>query len=77
MVKARKILPKIKKPILIIQGKDDPVVNSSSAHEIFENIESRYKSLKIIEAKSHVIVNNKNTEELFQTILEFINKGEK
>ena len=77
MVKTRKILPKIKKPILIIQGKDDPVVNSSSAHEIFENIESRYKSLKIIEAKSHVIVNNKNTEELFQTILEFINKGEK
>ena len=77
MVKIRIILPKIKKPILIIQGKDDPVVNSSSAHEIFENIESRYKSLKIIEAKNHVIVNNKNTEELFQTILEFINKGKK
>ena len=75
MQKIRKILPKIKKPILIIQGKDDPIVNSTSAHEIFQNIESRYKSLKIVEAKNHVIVNNENSEELFLTILDFIKQG--
>ena len=75
MQKIKKILPKIKKPILIIQGKDDPVVNSTSAHEIFQNIESRYKSLKIVEAKNHVIVNNENSEELFLTILDFIKQG--
>ncbi|QKF77978.1 serine aminopeptidase domain-containing protein [Arcobacter defluvii] len=71
MNKTKKTLPKIKKPILIIQGKDDPVVNPSSAHEIFERISSRYKTLKIIDSKKHVIVTEYN-EELFYLILNFI-----
>lgn len=71
MSKTKKILPKIKKPILIIQSKDDPVVNPSSAHEIFEKISSRHKTLKIIESKKHVIVTEDN-EELFYSILDFI-----
>ena len=76
MKKTRKILHKIKKPILIIQGKDDPIVNPSSAHEIYENIESRYKMLKIIEASNHVIVTGENTDELFTYILNFIQEGQ-
>ncbi len=75
MNKIKKILPKIKKPILIIQGKDDPVVNPSSAHEIFESIQSRYKTLHLIEAKNHVIVTDKNRNELFAYILNFIKQG--
>ncbi len=75
MNKTKKILPKIKKPILIIQGKDDPVVNPSSAHEIFENIQSRYKTLHLIEAKNHVIVTDKNTNDLFIYILNFLKQG--
>ena len=71
MNKTKKILPKIKKPILIIQSKDDPVVNPSSAHEIFEKINSRHKTLKIIESQKHVIVTEDN-EELFYSILNFI-----
>ena len=76
MKKTRKTLPKIKKPILIIQGKDDPIVNPSSAHEIYESIESRYKTLKIIEASKHVIVIGENTDELFRDILNFIQEGQ-
>ena len=76
MKKTRKNLHKIKKPILIIQGKDDPIVNPSSAHEIYESIESRYKTLKIIEASKHVIVIGENTDELFRDILNFIQEGQ-
>lgn len=68
---------KIRKPILIVQGKDDPIVNPSSAHEIYENIESRYKSIKIIEASNHVIIRGENTDELFNYILNFIQEGQK
>lgn len=76
MNKTRKNLHKIRKPILIIQGKDDPIVNPSSAHEIFEKIESRYKSLKIVEASKHVIITGENTQELFADILDFTKQGE-
>jgi esterase/lipase/1-acyl-sn-glycerol-3-phosphate acyltransferase len=77
MKKTKKTLHKIRKPILIIQGKDDPIVNPSSAHEIYENIESRYKSIKIIEASNHVIIRGENTDELFNYILNFIQEGQK
>ena len=77
MNKTKKVLPKIKKPTLIIQGKDDPIVNPSSGYEIYENIDSRHKTLQIIEAKNHVIVNNENNQELFSNILNFIKQGEK
>jgi len=75
MSKTRKNLHKIKKPTLIIQGKDDPVVNPSSAHEIFQSIESRYKSLSIIEAKNHVIVTGENSSKVFDSILDFLKQG--
>ena len=74
MDKIKKNLHKIKKPILIIQGKDDPVVNPSSAHEIYEKIESRFKKLKMINSSKHLIV-NENTDGLYDYILSFINEG--
>lgn len=76
MNKTRKTLHKIRKPILIIQAKDDPVVNPSSAHEIFQNVKSIYKILKIIDASNHVIITGNNTKELFNIILNFINQGD-
>ena len=66
----------MRKPILIIQGENDPIVNPSSAHEIYEKIESRYKSLKIVKASKHVIITGNNTDELFTYILDFIQQGE-
>ena len=74
MKKIRKSLPKIQKPILIIQAKDDPVVNPTSAYEIFNKIKSHNKSLKIIDSANHVIVTQKNTKELFDFIYDFIDK---
>ena len=74
MKKIRKSLEKIQKPILIIQAKDDPVVNPTSAYEIFNKIKSNNKSLKIIDSADHVIVTQKDTKELFDFIYDFIDK---
>lgn len=74
MKKIRKSLAKIQKPILIIQAKDDPIVNPTSAYEIFEKIKSTNKTLKIIDSANHVIVTQENTEELFDFIYDFIKK---
>ena len=76
MNKTKKSLQKMRKPILIIQGENDPIVNPSSAHKIYEKIESRYKSLKIVKASKHVIITGNNTDELFTYILDFIQQGE-
>jgi esterase/lipase len=74
MKKTRKSLAKIQKPILILQAKDDPVVNPTSAYEIFEKIKSTNKTIKIIDSKNHVIVTQKDTIELFNLIYSFIKK---
>lgn len=75
MENTRKNLKKITTPSLIIQAKDDPVVNTSSAYEIFDKIKSKNKEIQIIEAKNHVIIKGDNTDELYKSILNFINKN--
>lgn len=68
----RDSLKQINTPTLIIQGKDDPVVNPSSAYEIYDKINSKNKELKIVEASNHVIIKGENTQELFESIYKFI-----
>lgn len=75
MHKTKKNLEKIKSPILIIQSKDDPVVNPSSAYEIYEKIQSENKTIKIIDSSKHVIIKGKKTKELYNLIYKFINKN--
>lgn len=72
MNKTKKRLEKNKKPTLIIQGKEDPVVNPSSAYEIYENIKSENKKLEIVEASNHVIVKGNNSSCIAECILKFI-----
>ncbi|WP_375723418.1 alpha/beta fold hydrolase [Arcobacter sp. KX21116] len=76
MVKTRENLTNIQSPILIIQGKDDPVVNPASAYEIFEKIKSKEKDLLILERKNHVIIKGDDTKELYDEIFKFIEKIE-
>lgn len=68
----RDSLKQINTPTLIVQGKDDPVVNPSSAYEIYDKINSKNKELKIVEASNHVIIKGENTQELFESIYKFI-----
>ena len=74
MKKTKKNLQKIQKPLLIIQAKDDPVVNPISAYEIFNEVKSTNKTIKMIDSSSHVIVTLEDTQELFDLIYGFIIK---
>lgn len=74
MKKIRKTLHKIQKPILILQSKDDPVVNPTSAYEIFNEIKSTDKTIKIIDSSNHVVVTQEDTKELFDFIYDFIKR---
>lgn len=75
MHKTRKNLHKINNPILIIQSKDDPVVNPSSAYEIYEKVQSEKKSIKFIDSNKHVIIKGENTKDLYNSIFEFIDQN--
>ena len=74
MAKTKKNLANIDCPILIIQAKDDPVVNPTSAYEIFEKIKSKQKDIVILDLNNHVIVKGNNTKELYDEIYKFIQK---
>ena len=72
MKKTKKNLEKIEKPLLIIQAKNDPVVNPISAYEIYNEVKSTNKTIKIVDSSSHVIVTEEDTQELFDLIYGFI-----
>lgn len=74
MVKTKKNLKKAKTPIYIIQSTQDPVVNPSSAYEIFDAIESEDKNIMLVESNYHVIVTLEN-DELFESIYSFIKEN--
>ena len=71
MSKTKKSLKYVKSPIFIIQSSDDPVVNPSSAYEIYDAIDTKDKKIEIVESSFHVIITQENFE-LFHKIKEFI-----
>lgn len=71
MAKCKKTLKNVKTPIYIIQSSDDPVVNPSSAYEIFDAITDENKKLEIVDSKYHVIITQEN-KKLFDRIKDFI-----
>ena len=70
-------IPKIKTPTFIIQAKNDPVVNPSSAYEIYEKIKSEKKELLMLDLDNHIIIKGENTKELFEEIHSFLDTLEK
>ncbi len=74
MKKIKKKLAKIQTPTFIIQGKNDPIVNPSSAYEIYEKINSKQKELLMLDLDKHIIIKGKDTKKLFDSIIDFINK---
>ena len=74
MEECEKNLAKISTSALIIQAKNDPVVNSISGKIIFENIVSKNKSLSEPDFSNHVIINGENKEEVFEVIRNYLYK---
>ncbi|MFK5937585.1 MAG: alpha/beta fold hydrolase [Sulfurimonas sp.] len=72
MTKADKALKRIKAPILILQGDNDPVVNPKSAQFIYKGVKSKWKKLVLVPRKNHTIIVGKGSEETFESIHRFI-----
>jgi len=69
-------LERITIPALIIQGKDDGVVDPSSGRTIFDKIKSKEKTLRELDFANHVIIAANGKEEVFGEIIEFLGKAE-
>ncbi|PKF60830.1 glycerol acyltransferase [Psychromonas sp. psych-6C06] len=68
----RERLAQVNIPLLIIQSEQDPVVERSSANDIFTNVASIYKSLELLPFQHHVIVRDEGSKETFQLIDQFV-----
>lgn len=67
-------LEKIDIPTLIIQGSDDPVVDPSSAREIYNRIDNREKEIVMIESARHGIVRGEEALQVAEHIDRFLKK---
>ena len=65
-------LDQVKVPLLVIQAQDDPVVDTSSAAEIIDKVDSDDKSIEYIALQHHVIVRGEGSAETFQLIDQFL-----
>jgi esterase/lipase len=72
MKKVDKTLAKIRAPILILQGDNDPVVNPKSAQLIYEHVNSDMKKLVLLPREKHGILKGEEAAEVFQSIHRFI-----
>ena len=68
------MLPKIKKPILIMQALDDMQLGTRNAHYIYNKVSSKQKKLVFIPDSYHVFVLDKNKSMAFKEIYSFINQ---
>jgi len=72
MNNTQKMLSHVKDPVLVIQGKNDPVVNPHSAKEIYLGIKSKNKAIVTLDFDNHVIIKGENNELVFEEINKFI-----
>ena len=74
MKHCRENLSKINIPTLVIQAKQDPVVNSISGNIVFNHISSEKKFLFIPDLHHHTIITGWGKEAIFTEINDFIKK---
>jgi carboxylesterase len=65
-------LPEIDAPLLVIQSRNDEVIDSGSANVIYENAASERKQIKWYEKSGHVITLGPEKEDLHETVFEFL-----
>ena len=70
-------LEKVTEPALIIQTKNDTIVEPRSADFIYDSISSKNKKIEWLELSSHTQLNKKEQEIMFEEIVEFVNKNSK
>ncbi len=70
----RQMIDLLYAPILIIQSRNDKVINPDSANIIYESVESLDKTLSWYEASGHVITLDKERDQLHEEVLTFLNR---
>ncbi|MFH1625905.1 MAG: alpha/beta fold hydrolase [Pseudomonadota bacterium] len=75
MERCRGVLDQISVPALVIQEKNDPVVDPRSASIIFDNITSKEKEFHTFEFSRHGILCQEGCEEVFVKIRQFVERG--
>lgn len=60
-------------PILIVQSRQDQVIDPQSANVIYNSVESIQKELKWFEESGHVITLDKERDQLHEDVLAFLN----
>ncbi|QCR33591.1 carboxylesterase [Lysinibacillus sp. SGAir0095] len=68
----RQELDMVYAPILVIQSKNDEIIDPQSAHTIYEEVESLNKQIKWFEHSGHVITLDKEKQLLHETVYEFL-----
>ncbi|WP_404427183.1 carboxylesterase [Ureibacillus chungkukjangi] len=68
----RKELDMVYAPILVIQSKNDTIIDPHSAHIIYEEVESLKKDIKWFEHSGHVITLDKEKQLLHETVYDFL-----
>lgn len=63
---------KIRKPTLVIQGDEDPVVEPKSGRQIYANLRCEHKELAWMSFRRHCIVRGDGSEQVFERVAEFI-----
>ena len=70
-----KVEPELKKidvPVLIIQSRENPVINPDGAEKIYKRIGSRIKEYFLFDIKRHGILNGEGSKRVFSVIAEFL-----
>lgn len=67
-------VPKVNAPVLVIQGKKDPIVHPRSAQYIYNNIAADKKELIWIKDGEHSLATGPEKEKIFEEIINFINR---
>ncbi len=65
-------LKNITDPLLVIQGSDDPVVNSASGKDIYKKTGAAKKKIFTVKSERHGILRGKEAEEVNAKVLEFL-----
>lgn len=68
-------LDDVYEPALVVQSKNDPVINPDSANVIYDNLASDDKSFMWLEKSGHVPTIDVEKEQLFERLLEFMNEN--
>lgn len=68
----REQLPNIEAPLLVVQSRNDNVVDPDSANVIYENAASSKKQIEWFEKSGHVITLGPEKQQLHQDVLQFL-----